>query len=233
MSGRHQNTTWRALDPAVLDGLRAARSHVDTLTDRLAAIPANPDANAAHCEEVWRRGVPEIVRPYVLFRFLRADPARWTPLVAAAIQEIDAGPLDAYDVDDAFCDLATQVELWSVPEAYGVLLYVSPGYARRFACPAPNIPGAEALLEAFGGEPDPDEPDLMPASSVVPREPTSPYRSGGTAIPEQPTLFLHSCRCSHRTPTMALGSASVPMPCRPPCSRPTRRCLDRRGGPWA
>lgn len=55
VSGRHQNTTRSAIDPALLARLRSLRDDCDALARRLASLPRDPELNAAHYEDVWRR----------------------------------------------------------------------------------------------------------------------------------------------------------------------------------
>ncbi len=165
MSGRHQNTTWRAFDAEIVAQLQSARQHPEELAERLAALEPNPELSADHYEKVWERGVPEILRHHMLLMMLKAAPPRWAPLTAEAVLALDADPDDGPSsaVDDAFHDYTTRFELWSVPATYGTLLYVSPAYAARFGCEPPDLPGAAAIRDAFGGEPDPTETDLREA----------------------------------------------------------------------
>src|SRR5690606_5844080 len=55
VSGRHQNTTRSAIDPALPARLRSLRDDCDALARRLASLPRDPELNAAHYEDVWRR----------------------------------------------------------------------------------------------------------------------------------------------------------------------------------
>ncbi len=150
MSERFSNTTWRALDADLLDRLRAARHDVGALEPLMAALPPAPDANPEHCEAVWARDVPPILRPHLLRHFIRAAPARWAPLLDQAVVEQD----DEF-AEDCFHELATAFELYCVPDGWGWVVYTCPSFARRhFALQPQPFPGAGAILEAFGGEPD-------------------------------------------------------------------------------
>lgn len=160
MSGRHQNTTFLPLELDRLTALRDAAGDVAALTSVLSSVPRDPDANAEHCESVWaRESILEGMRPYLLRRFLRADPPRWAPLLATDLLQ---APDDF--VDDTFDELSSnrELELYGVPDCYGVLLYVSSAYAKRFGVDAP-LADADALRDAFGGEPDASEHDLRSA----------------------------------------------------------------------
>ncbi len=156
MSDRHQNTTWRAIDADLLASLRAVRHDATRLEPLLAASPVLPEANPAHCEEVWRRPVSPILRPYLLRHFIRQAPARWAPPLAEAIVEQD----DEF-AEDCFLEIASRFELYSVPDTFGVVVYTSESYARRFFALAPgSFAGAKVILRAFGGEPDPHDRGL-------------------------------------------------------------------------
>ncbi len=153
MSGRHQNSTWRAIDTEIVDTLQQVRYDLPRLTAALMELPVSVQSDPAHNERVWANAAP-VVRPYLLRRLVQADAHRWGPLLAEAIVHLD---------DDfgsfTFDELAAVFDLFAVPNAYGVLVYTDPSYAERFDVRPPELPAAAAWCRAFGGSPDPDEHD--------------------------------------------------------------------------
>ena len=166
MSGRHQNTTLRALDEELLEALCSVQDDLAQLTLKLARVSLDPEGNAKHCEEVWadqKTGfLPEYIQADLLRRFLPSDPERWAPLLAASIVNRDPAWGEEF-ARETFLQLATRTERYSMPDAYGILLYASPAYAARFGFVPPALVSADALCAAFGGEPNPAEPDLRVA----------------------------------------------------------------------
>jgi hypothetical protein len=162
MSGRHQNTTWKAIDTERLAALESARSSVDTLREVLAVQPANGE-DSVHAENCLAQAPTPSLRNYVLDRAYECNPPKW----AGELAPLLIGPENDKRAHALFQDLCVAEELYSYGHCYWALIHYDPAYRARFLGPKDEPTGLpsrnQAVLDAFGGTPVPNESDLREA----------------------------------------------------------------------
>ncbi len=133
----------------------AVLEHPEGLVRVLSSLPVS--ANPPRDPSAWKRA-PALLKIPLLVELLPTDPARWAPMLVAALARTEPKRRPRRWITELSAVAHLQLQ-----DAYQTLVYTCESYRRRVVRGLGSVElanGPVALWDALGGEPDRSEPDV-------------------------------------------------------------------------